>query len=75
MALQPRDGERLEFPGADMRQRRREPGMSTWIWLPEHVLDRGSDAAVMGVDGIGQAGRGAELLQREMVEEADAPVP
>ncbi len=72
MALQPGDGERLELPGADVRQRGGETRHQHVDLPAEHVGDRRANAAIVRVRRRLEAGRGPELLEREMVEEPDA---
>src|SRR5947207_484519 len=70
VALEAGDGERLYLACADVRQRRRESRHQHLDLSAQHIGKRRTDAAVVRVHGI-EARGGSELLQGEVVEQAD----
>ena len=62
----------LILPDADVRQRGGESGHQHVDLAADDVGERRPDAAVVRVDRPFQPGRAAELLEREVIEQADA---
>src|SRR5262249_18961515 len=58
--------------GANVRKRRRQPGHEHVDVAGEEVGERRPDPAVVTVDDVVDSGGGPELLEREVIEQADA---
>src|SRR6185369_869784 len=71
MTLEARDCDRAHLLGADVRQRRGEPGHHHHRWPTEEIGERRTNAAVMHGHRV-ELSRAPELLHREVSERADA---